>query len=59
MDKLEKTFFATQGGKIKRILLICGYRSTPLVISQTSCVYCITLVQSLFISCYVSVECGY
>jgi hypothetical protein len=35
-------------------LLFCGDRYTPLVNSQTSCMYPGTLVESLYISCYVS-----
>jgi hypothetical protein len=36
------------------IPLQCGELATPLVDGQTSWVFCITLVKSLYISCHVS-----
>ncbi len=41
-----------QGGHHHQAIY-CGELPTPLVDGQTSRVYCITLVQYLYISCYV------
>jgi hypothetical protein len=36
--------------------IYCGDLATPLVDGQTSWMYCITLIQSLYRSCYVSLN---
>ncbi len=56
LSECESTLVATTYTVILRIpyYSCCGELATPLVDGQTSWVYCITLVQSLYISCYVS-----